>query len=100
MVLALSRDEIDRIEGALQPRSRSRWSKTKWYQTFKRSGERCVACGEQCLTELTIDHIVPLSRGGGNNKENLQILCSKCNQEKGNLTMEEWRQEGEDDPTC
>jgi hypothetical protein len=32
---------------------------------------------------LTTDHIVPLSRGGGNHQENLQVMCKKCNGEKG-----------------
>lgn len=30
-----------------------------------------------------IDHIVPVSRGGQNNKENLQLLCVSCNTSKG-----------------
>ena len=37
---------------------------------------------------LTIDHIVPQSQGGGDNPENLQLLCSSCNSTKGDRTME------------
>jgi 5-methylcytosine-specific restriction endonuclease McrA len=35
-------------------------------------------------TELHIDHIIPLSRGGENCEENLQTLCKKCNLTKKN----------------
>lgn len=32
---------------------------------------------------LTIDHIVPLARGGSDDLSNKQLLCEKCNQNKG-----------------
>ena len=32
---------------------------------------------------LSIDHILPRSRGGGSCTENLQVLCTKCNSTKG-----------------
>jgi len=35
------------------------------------------------LIMLTTDHIVPLSKGGGNHQENLQVMCKECNGEKG-----------------
>ena len=37
-----------------------------------------------------VDHKVPLSRGGSNDRRNLQLLCSPCNLSKGTKTMTEW----------
>lgn len=38
---------------------------------------------------LTVDHIIPKSKGGTNDLENLQPMCAKCNFKKGNLMPEE-----------
>jgi 5-methylcytosine-specific restriction endonuclease McrA len=41
---------------------------------------KCLSCGEK--SSLTIDHIIPLSRGGRNDLTNLQGLCKVCNSKK------------------
>ncbi|QWT30007.1 HNH endonuclease [Streptomyces phage TunaTartare] len=52
-------------------------------------GKLCLKCG---VTEkLTIDHIVPLSLGGDNQFENLQILCHSCNSSKQNRSCADYR---------
>jgi len=43
-------------------------------------GYKCAKCGRG--GELTMDHIMPLSRGGKNRKKNLQPLCTYCNGKK------------------
>jgi 5-methylcytosine-specific restriction endonuclease McrA len=40
----------------------------------------------------TIDHKLPLSRGGSNYPDNLQLLCKSCNDSKSARTMDEWLQ--------
>lgn len=57
----------------------------------KKLGEHCVYCG--CVNKLilTIDHITPLSRGGGDNDENKQVTCIVCNWLKGSLTDAEFK---------
>ena len=52
---------------------------------FNRDNYQCKSCGKtQQETELTVDHIIPLARGGSNDISNLQTLCRSCNQEKKN----------------
>ena len=48
---------------------------------FERDGNRCLKCGSS--NDLSIDHVVPLSKGGDNNTDNLQTLCKTCNSSKG-----------------
>lgn len=52
-------------------------------------GERvCAYCGTD--EDLTTDHVVPRSRGGGNETANKVWACRSCNSAKGDRTPEEW----------
>ena len=52
----------------------------------------CPGCNNHFqYNNLTIDHILPQSRGGTHHKDNLQLLCAYCNSRKGNKTMAEWK---------
>lgn len=57
---------------------------------FARDKHRCQYCGKRPPKhELTIDHILPKSRGGRDTWENLVLACIRCNVTKGNRTPEE-----------
>ncbi len=56
---------------------------------FKRDGYCCQYCGT--VDELTLDHVVPKSRGGKSNWDNLTTACKRCNSRKGDFTPEEAR---------
>ncbi|MFP4502932.1 MAG: HNH endonuclease [Candidatus Hydrogenedentota bacterium] len=57
---------------------------------FTRDDHRCQYCGKRFpKQELTIDHVTPRSRGGGDTWENLVLACVRCNVRKGNRTPEE-----------
>lgn len=43
--------------------------------------KNCLSCGS--IDDLAIDHITPLSKGGDNSHDNLQLLCRSCNSKKG-----------------
>lgn len=48
---------------------------------WSRDGAACVRC--RATVDLQFDHIIPLSRGGGDQAENIQLLCRSCNLSKG-----------------
>ena len=55
---------------------------------LRRDGFRCQYCGAN-QSPLTVDHIIPRSRGGNDTWENLTCACVKCNNKKGNRTPDE-----------
>ena len=54
---------------------------------MKRDRHICQYCGIK--SDLTLDHVFPKSRGGGDSWENLVTACNRCNVRKGNRTPEE-----------
>jgi 5-methylcytosine-specific restriction endonuclease McrA len=55
---------------------------------FARDGWRCVYCGT-ASGRLTLDHVVPRSRGGDSVWENVVTSCAPCNLRKGNRLLHE-----------
>lgn len=54
---------------------------------YARDHNTCQYCGSRFPTnELSLDHVVPRSQGGGNTWENLVCACIKCNSKKGGRT--------------
>jgi hypothetical protein len=51
------------------------------------AGGECYYCG---WPATEVDHIIPGSRGGGHEDENLVPACSRCDLQKGAHTPEEW----------
>ena len=60
---------------------------------FKRDNYTCVYCGEDEPRAMTIDHVIPKSKGGEDSFENCVTACRPCNAEKDDLTIEEWGRE-------
>jgi len=54
--------------------------------TFERDGHRCLRCG--VTTNLSYDHVVPVSCGGPFTLENGQTLCKPCNEWKSAKTID------------
>lgn len=64
-------------------------AKIKKAEQFSKQVKSCCYCGKSDV-KLTIDHIVPISRGGTNSLNNIALACGHCNSSKGNKTLDEW----------
>lgn len=57
---------------------------------YDRDDGRCCYCGNKIkLSEMTIEHVYPESKGGLNTWENLRACCNTCNHEKGDKMLSE-----------
>ncbi len=66
--------------------------KTRWWQQKTASGA-CYYCSKIIVhKELTMDHLVPLARGGRSNKDNLVPCCKDCNNKKKTMLAVEWEE--------
>lgn len=54
---------------------------------FRRDGGECQYCGSR--RHLTIDHVIPRSKGGKTSWNNLVTACNRCNVSKGDKTPEQ-----------
>jgi len=69
-----------------------RLRKTAWWRRKLARG-RCHYCGRPVAqAELTMDHIVPLARGGASTKGNLVPACKQCNTRKRTMLPIEWEE--------
>ena len=60
------------------------------HSLFERDKGLCQYCGRHfSKSQLTLDHVLPQSRGGADTWENLVVACLSCNVHKGNRTPEE-----------
>ena len=59
---------------------------------------KCPCCGKPLEGSYHLDHKIPISRGGTNEENNLQLLLPKCNLEKYNLTFEEFLEKRRNKP--
>lgn len=78
-------------------RRRANLQKTKYKisdQEFQELLHKCVGkcsyCGRSNV-KLELDHIVPLSRGGLHEINNLALVCGSCNRSKGSKLLSEWK---------
>jgi 5-methylcytosine-specific restriction endonuclease McrA len=60
-----------------------------WEKLVTRANGHCAYCNERA--PLTMDHVIPLSRGGRHAIGNLQPVCEQCNKRKGAMLLSEWR---------
>ena len=73
------------ISSRQRKKSARRISKKKRLEVFERDHWSCKVCGSR--SNLTVDHILPVSKGGGRELSNLQVLCGTCNELKGDKVI-------------
>jgi 5-methylcytosine-specific restriction endonuclease McrA len=61
---------------------------TEWLAILAAAAGHCHYCDKEA--KLTLDHVIPLSRGGKHSKDNVVAACLHCNDSKGTKTLEEW----------
>lgn len=69
-------------------RAEGRTTLKDWQEILRQNGYRCVYCGAQ--EHLTMDHVIPLCRGGTNYPSNIVPACNFCNCQKNSKTAEEY----------
>lgn len=83
--LEVSEESIRRERQKARDLRKQNWWKNKVAQGI------CHYCGEKFQPkELTLDHIVPVARGGRSTKGNCVPACKECNNQKKNLLPLEW----------
>lgn len=82
-------DHAYKPKTARQKRSRWGGAITAWFrrEIIKRDGPNCWLCGKAFEYEKpTLDHVIPRSKGGNDQLDNLKIAHMKCNTSRGNAT--------------
>jgi 5-methylcytosine-specific restriction protein A len=80
-------EEIEREKAKARDLRRTRWWRNKCAKGA------CYYCGTQVgAPNLTMDHVVPLVRGGKSTKNNLVPACKQCNNRKKYLLPLEWEE--------
>jgi 5-methylcytosine-specific restriction endonuclease McrA len=89
------RHQHPEINNAIKHRRRARelncegsYTAQEFIEKCKAFNQRCAYCG--ATKRLTPDHIIPLSRGGTNNIDNILPVCKKCNITKNAKTLQEF----------
>lgn len=79
-------DDIRREKNKARELRKSQWWKRKCAKGI------CYYCKKQFTAdELTMDHVVPLSRGGKTEKNNVVACCKACNTEKKSRLLMDWQ---------
>jgi 5-methylcytosine-specific restriction endonuclease McrA len=71
---------------ALEYQAQGSYTIEQFQELCKHYGNKCLCCSKK--EKLTVDHVIPLSKGGSNDIDNIQPLCMTCNRKKGTKTTD------------
>lgn len=78
-------DECSEVLRELAPVKRRLFFNHVIMELYEEQGGICALCPDPLdLNRMHVDHRIPFSRGGGNERGNLQLAHPSCNQQKGN----------------
>jgi hypothetical protein len=100
----VTRETVEFVETGYPVGPRERWgyegpitprlSEREWWPlrnaVVSEADSTCHYCGDQGET-MCADHVVPLSRGGTNERDNLVCCCIPCNSSKADRLLSEWK---------
>lgn len=81
------------IDSAERSYRGSKWCRPdKRLAIYLRDGMACAYCGAgvEDGASLSLDHLLPNSKGGGNHEGNLVTCCHGCNSRRGNMDLGQW----------
>ncbi|MGK5088345.1 HNH endonuclease [Bdellovibrionota bacterium FG-2] len=78
----LDQDHVDPVRLKQEREKARKLRQSTWWREQLSRGVCHYCDGKFKPTELTLDHVVPLARGGTSTKGNIVPCCAKCNQEK------------------
>lgn len=85
-IYRISNPEYSKINNnkrrALKAKSGGTHTASDIRKLFKLQKMKCACCKANIKNRYHVDHVIPLSKGGSNGKENIQILCAPCNLKK------------------
>lgn len=85
-------DGMDEAEIRTERAKAREMRKTRWWQQKTASGKCYYCLRVVSFKELTMDHLVPLTRGGRSTRDNLVPSCKECNTRKKNMLPLEWEE--------
>jgi 5-methylcytosine-specific restriction endonuclease McrA len=86
-IVTITEEDIKREREKARALRKTRW----WKQRLSRG--TCYYCGHRFAPdELTMDHIIPIIRGGKSTKNNLAPACKECNNKKKHMLPVEWEE--------
>ena len=86
-IVEITEEEVKRERQKARALRKTRW----WKQRLSRG--TCYYCGQRFAPdELTMDHIIPIIRGGKSTKNNLAPACKDCNNKKQHMLPMEWEE--------
>ena len=92
MIDSFGFDGMDEAEIRTERAKAREMRKSRWWQQKTAAGI-CYYCQQPVpFKELTMDHLVPLTRGGRSTRDNLVPSCKDCNNRKKNMLPLEWEE--------